>query len=939
MRAVAAEALVGRDREVALIERLLLDAREGHSGALAIVGEAGQGKTALLEHAGALARDMGRLCARGLETETDFAFSGLHDLLRPVLGLISGLPAPQASALEGALAIGPPSARDRFAISAATLGLLGLAAEEGRLLVTVEDLQWLDRPSAEAILFAARRLADEGVAVLIAARPEVARSGLLAGISAVDLSGLDPAAARELLAGVGIPLAATVADAVVAATEGNPLALIEGARLLTEAQRLGHEPLDGPLPVGAAIAARFHTASEPLDDAGRTALLVAATGGEGLPIGVIRAALERAGSTLAGLEQAELCELVAIAPDGVRFAHPLLRAACYHAAAPVARRAAHRALADALDGAGNHEACAWHLAAAALEPDEEVASALERVGLTARSRSGHSTAATTLARAADLTPRGPARAKRLVEAVRDAHLGGETERALRLIDQALDAEPLPQTRARAEHLRGQIDAWRAPTDEVHTRLMQEAERVASHDPHLAALMMGDAAVPHLRSGDVLAGLRTAERALEIARQAGIEHSRAEWVVGMGLVIAGRAPEAAPIIAHWTGVAEGSERPLEALGLFQTLPRALMWLEDYARARALARRLVESARETAPAVVPMAVATLAEIDLRTGDLAAALSGASEGVALARDTDQPQALGFCLAGLARVDAMTGRVEECRVHAAEAREVGIRLARGTPVATLGEPALGLLALATGDAEDAIDHLGRVARACQERGLLEPAMVQYGPILVEALVRAERRDEAVTALDRLASAAGRTGRTWALATAARCRGLLAPDDQIDAHFHEALRLHDLTPTPLERARTELCFGERLRRARRRAEARAHLRAALETFDRLGATPWAARAEAELEVSGATARKRTEPRSDALTPQELQVAMMVAGGATNREAGARLFLSAKTVEAHLGRIYRKVGVRSRTELAGIVAKGELAAVTGAITGRPAKGG
>ncbi|HWH14731.1 MAG TPA: LuxR family transcriptional regulator [Miltoncostaeaceae bacterium] len=924
MGTVSPVALVGRDAERARIAALLDGARAHRSGGLVLVGPAGCGKSALLDAAADAAEGMRVLRARGIETEAEFAFSGLHDVLRPVLALRMDLPGPQRAALEGALALGPPAGHDRFAVSAATLGVLAAAAEREPVLVVLDDLQWIDTASAEALLFAARRLADEGVAVVAAMRAAGEGRPDVRGLDQVRLGGLAAADALALLRATRPEIDDGVAGTICDAAGGNPLALLEAPRMLSPEQLTGLEPLHGPLPVGDTIARAYAEGVEALPAAARRALVVAAVAGA-LPLDVVARALVRAGTSLAHLDEPEGRGMVRVGAEGISFPHPLRRSAAYQAASPSERRAAHRAIAGTLD-AGRAEQRAWHLAAAAFGPDAEVADALAATAGEVRRRGAHWASATALRRAAALTPDPGLRAERLLRAARDAQLAGRTEAALAMLDEVEDRAEDLLVRTRAVHLRGVVDGWRAPEAEVHERLVRAADEVEGLDARLAADMLADAAIPSLRAGRVDAALATARRAAEHPAVAGAAApTMGEWAYAMALIVNGRAREAAQTLERCAAHVEGAPGPLDVAALAQSVGRALMWTEQYARARGMMQGLVDAARGSAPGVLPMALGTLAEVHFRTGRLVEALACAGEGAALAADVDQGHARGYCLAGLARVEAVLGRDDDCRAHAAAARDVGARVGANGPVAELGGAALGLLAAGRGDAEAVLRHLEPLAAACAEGGLREPAMVQYGPLLVEALIRVGRRDDAARRLAALEAEAAGTGRVWALAGAARCRGLLASDTEFDAHFAEALRLHGLMPTPFERARTLLCRGERLRRARRRGDARESLHEAERDFARMGALPWAERARGERGVSGETARRGPGADRDALTAQEVQVALMVAGGATNREAGARLFLSAKTIEAHLGRIYRKLGVRSRTELAALVSRGALA--------------
>jgi DNA-binding CsgD family transcriptional regulator len=389
-----------------------------------------------------------------------------------------------------------------------------------------------------------------------------------------------------------------------------------------------------------------------------------------------------------------------------------------------------------------------------------------------------------------------------------------------------------------------------------------------------------------------------------------------------LVGGARAPEAIEGL-HDVGERLLRVDPLEAqtAALLHQVAWLHIWIEGYGYAARLLEHAVAHGRREAPGTLPMALAMRAELDFRRSRWVVAMADATESESLAAAFEQDHARGLALACQARIAACLGRESDCRAAAAQAAEIGRRLGgEGSSISAWGSPGLGLLELGGGRPDAAIPHFERVARGLARGGLIDPSVVFTGGDLVECLVRTERRAEAEEALSDLEDVGRRVDRIGVLAVAARCRGLLAGDGEFERPFEDALRLHRELDTPFQEARTLLCLGERLRRARRRADARVHLRAALEMFEGLGAVDWAATAREELAVTGETAAPRSGPRSDALTPQELQVALMVASGATNREAGSRLFLSAKTIEAHLGRIYRKLGVRSRTELAALVA-------------------
>jgi len=421
--------LLCRQDACARVDILLAHARAGRSGALLVRGDAGIGKSALLRFAHERAGDLLVLRARGIETESEIPFSGLADLFRPVLGRLDRIPSAQADALAGALALRPPVPAARFSVSAATLSLLAAAAEDGGVLVLVDDLQWLDAESAEALLYATRRLGDEGVAVLLAHREGEPARVEAGGLPQLTLDGIDAEAARKLLDQTfARPIAPSAVERLVELTAGNPLALAEIPALLTDAQLAGDEPIPEPLPATAAVERRFRGRADALGPQARRALLAAAADDSG-DLNTILAAARALGAEPHDLQEAELAELVAVEAGRLEFRHPLVRSAVYHGATPPERRAAHRALAEALDAPAAADRRAWHLAAATLEPNEDVARALEEAAGHALSRSGYAAAASAFHRAARLTPVREARAFRLLRAADASQLGGGFARA------------------------------------------------------------------------------------------------------------------------------------------------------------------------------------------------------------------------------------------------------------------------------------------------------------------------------------------------------------------------------------------------------------------------------------------------------------------------------------------------------------------------------
>jgi DNA-binding CsgD family transcriptional regulator len=905
--------LLGREGERAQLEGLLAGARAGISSALVLSGEAGVGKSALLRFVRERGEGMTVVFAQGVESESDIAFSALSALLRPLLGHLDALPEPQAAALASALAVGPPVAGDRFTVSAATLSLLAAAAEEKPLLALVDDAQWIDRASAEALLFAARRLVAEGVLLLFTLR-EGAGDIDTTGLPLLRLGGLDANAARELLQErVGSRVAPDVAERLVAATGGNALALAELPGLLTPGQLIGTEPLDEPLPVGSALEGALTSKIRALPDDAQKALLVAAASGSPR-LEAIAPAIEALGLDPSLLELAEHAGLVAVNAGELHFSHPLFRSAAFHAAPPPERRRVHRALADTLTGEEFADRRAWHLAAAAFGPDEAVAAALEDAATNVRKRGGCAAAATALERAARLTPDTKPRVRRLVQAGADAALAGRSAKAIELFDEALALDPPDLVVAEVNHQRARLQVWQGEPMGAHALFTREADRIAADDPAAASLMLTEAALACIVAADIDQQLETAERACKLAHgHGGPAELYSQAILGVSRILHGDVKEGAPLLEPL--VALESERP-DPILLWTGV--ALMWIEDYERARAVHGRIIATARRlSAPSMLPFPLAWRSGIDFRTGNWVEARSSASECVRLGRELGQESPFG--LVTLARVDAAQGHEQECRDQATEALEIARRHKVGS-VEVIARATLGFLELGLGRYEEVVAQLAPIAAYADNSALGNPLVVQWQPDLIEAYIRLDRRDDAEARIERFAREAERSELTWALAAGARCRGLLAEEGAYEEDFKTALELHDRTPTPFERARTELCFGERLRRSGQRIEARTWLRKAQETFELLGAEPWAERARSELRASGETARRRDAAASDQLTAQELQVALIVAQGATNREAAAALFLSPKTIEFHLGHVYRKLGLRSRAQLAGLFA-------------------
>jgi DNA-binding CsgD family transcriptional regulator len=875
----------------------------GRGDAVAIRGEAGIGKTAILEHAVESAAGLRILRARGIESEVELAYSALLDLLRPVLNSLDALAEPQAAAVRAALLLSvserPP---DPLAVYVGTLGLLAAAAERSPLLVVVDDLQWVDAPSREAILFAARRLPDDPVATLVAVRGAAVSTE---GLDELRLEPLDDGAAREVMAESA--LAPAVATRVLAAAAGNPLALVELPRALTPDQRDGAAPIPDPMPGGEAPARLFGHRLSALDDRTRLALVVIAASTTEDMRGATRA-MDLLGIdaqlALAGLEEAGL---VSVSGGRVQFRHPLVRSAAYAGASADERRRCHRALADSPDVRQLADARAWHRALAAVEPDEAVAAELERTALRAPGR-GSRAAARALEYAARLTPEPARRAARLVAAAEAAQAAGDVRVAAAMAAQALEPGGDVVVQARADRVLGSIEAQRDPR-RAAALLSRAASAVETTDPELAALMLLDALDPLLHHGELAELQRLARRAWELpwSRGGGTEVALA-LRYGDALAEAGDVALAGEMWSHATRGADALEPGIRLLAA-----EALFSVGANERARSvLVQAIEELRRDGRTAETLIGVGGLALVDARLGHLAAAQATAAEELELARALDSPLEQAHASGLSAWIAAIRGSEADCRTYADEAR----RLAGGNRhLAAMGDHAEGLLELGYGRGAHAVEPLLRASHGRVRSDSVAPRPIVAS--LIEALARTERRNEAETWLVQFERSATASGRGAALAEAARCRGLLADDERFDAEFGEAIRHHEHEPIPFESARTRLCYGERLRRSKRKRQAGEQLRASLAAFERMGAWSWADRAAKELKATGDVPRLQlAAPGGRELTAQEMNVARLVVEGLTNRELAARLFLSQKTIETHLAHVFKKVGVRSRTELA-----------------------
>ena len=904
-----ARAQVGRDSEVGRIESALTAARQGASAVIVVRGEAGAGKTSLLDEAVARARGLTVLRTRGADRDGEQRFVGLAELCEPLLGRLESLPAARAAALAAAVRPGA-AARvvDRYTVYAGLLDLLTAVAEEIPIVVVVDDAHLLDQASAEAIPFIARRLRLDGIALIIATESEDG----LSEVEELRLGPLDPAHARALLSlRFGGELAPSVVERIVESGQGNPLALLEIARDLTPEQRRADAPLDGSLPPSAEWAYLRRIETLPADT--RRALLLAALAADGKRETVTQACVT-VGLDPTALDAAARAGLVEQDATQVRFCHELARTAVSYSALAAERRLAHGALADAVGG----EQRLWHQAHAATGANDAVADGLERVATRGRDQGAYAAAAHALERAARLTFDSDRRAERLLRAAQCAHLAGHLHAALDHLGEALESVSAPALRIELEHARGRIAARSGEAARARDWLTAAAGRCEYDEPAKAAEILADAILPALRGGSPAEAVLLGRRAMRLAQGAGHRvELRSTLRLGMALIFVGDYDEGVALIEH--ADATGAHHRADAAGTqpYPYLGAALALAGRYARAREVLAHLIAEARNAGAAdMLPYALVRLAGVELDTGRWRVAAAALVEAVELAQETGNSADHGLALGTLAWLEAAQGRAGACRAHAEEALELAGRHGSGSRL-DRAAAALGLLELACGQPESAIAPLENVCRHQQEGGWSDAARTPHRlPDLVEAYALAGRGQEAQAASGEFTVDAERTRRPSALALAARCRALLAPDSDFEERFAESLEPSVETTGPFERARTELLFGSRLARAGRAAEATDHLSAALRVFEDLGAEPWAGRARDGIVATGAAVPPPRINKLERLTPLELDVSLAAGSGAPLDDIAHRLFLGPRTARLLLASAMAKLDVESTAELA-----------------------
>jgi DNA-binding CsgD family transcriptional regulator len=902
--------LLGRAVERQQLDRLLEGVRAGRSGVLVLRGEPGVGKTALLQHCAGRASDLEVARIAGVESELELPFAGLHQLCGPMLDRLDALPDPQREALSVALGLASGPAPDRFLVALAALSLLSEVAAERPLVCLVDDAHWLDAASRQVLGFVARRLLAESVAMVFAVR-EPSDERDLVGLPELRLRGLAEEDARALLASV-IPgrLDERIRDRLLAETQGNPLAILELPQGPAATQLPGGFTLERSSALPGRIEESFLRRLEELPLPTRLVLLVAAAEPMGDPALLWRAAtlLGLAGTAIEPALRTGLLDVGA----QVRFRHPLVRSAVYRSAPDPERRRAHEALAEVTDGALEPERRAWHRAQATSGPDEGVAAELERSAGRAQARGGPAAAAAFLGRAADLTVDAALRAERLLAAAQLSLQAGEFDTALGLLA-AAQAGPLDELgRARVDLLHAEIAFAQNRGSDAPVLLLRAARTLETLDARLARETYLDA-----WSAALFAGSHAADGGslLDVSRAAKAAPPPPEDLRPCDLLLdgfatvftEGRAAATPTLLRAATAFADGEASADQVLRWGWLATAAAAWAWDYDTCLAAGLRQVQVARESgALEVLAVGLNVLGQAVTLGGDFprAAELIAEADAVTEATGTSVAPYAALVRAGLRGVEAEALRVIDTTVAQATAG------GQGTAV-QYAHWSRAVLMNGLGRYEEALAAATEAADDTQE---LFVSMWSLGE-LVEAASRCGDRAAAGRAVARLAEHTRGSDAEWALGSQARAEALVSEGDAAESGYQEAIERFERTRLRPELARSRLLYGEWLRRANRRVDAREQLRSAHEAFVAMGAEALAERARHELLATGAKARRRAADTRDELTAQEQQIARLARDGLSNPEIGARLFLSPRTVEWHLKKVFTKLGINSRMGL------------------------
>jgi DNA-binding CsgD family transcriptional regulator len=904
----SARRLLGRRGECAALDQLVSSVRAGHSQALVLRGGAGVGKSALLEYVVQRASGCGIARAAGVESEMELAYAGLQQLCAPFLDRLERLPSPQRDALGTAFGVRYGDAPDRFLVGLAVLSLLSDLAEQQPRVCVLDDAQWLDAASAQALAFVGRRLGAESVGLVFAVR-EPGGGQDFEGLPDLTVGGLDDQAARELLATVVTgPLDERVRDRIVAETRGNPLALLELPRGRTPAELAGGFGLPGGPEVPGRIEQSYLERLAPLPPSTRLLLLIAAAEPTGDPVLVWRAAA-KLGIGPDAVPPGASAGLVEFGAQ-VRFGHPLVRSAVYGAALPEERQRVHGALALATDADSDPDRRAWHRAQAAAALDEDVAVELERSAWRAQARGGLAAGAAFHERAVELTPDPRRRAQRALVAAQGKHQAGAPDAALRLLAVA-QAGPLDELeRARAQLLHAQITFATTRGRDAPPLLLAAARRLEPLDAALARETYLEAFAAALSADRLVRGGDAREIAAAVLGADWERSTRASDLLLDGLALLTREGYVAGASALKDALRAFRHEPLSEenelrwLWLACRIARALA--DDEAWDELTARHLDLARRAGAFSALPVALTDRVLVELFSGRIGVAMSLAAESDAVVEATGGHVRLrtAIVLANWQGRDSEAVALIEARRQDVLQRGEGLWLAANDWGSAIRYNGLGRY-------EDALALADQAAQAARGLG---PSILLLAE-LIEAATRSGHAERATGPLAQLAEIARAAGTDWALGTHARAAAMLAEGEAAERLYRESIERLSRVRTCATLARAHLLYGEWLRREHRRVDGREQLRVAHTMLSDMGMEAFAERARRELQATGATVRKRTSATLDELTPQEVQVARLAVGGQTNPEIAAQLFLSPRTVEWHLRKVFAKLGVGSRKEL------------------------
>jgi DNA-binding CsgD family transcriptional regulator len=896
----------GRKLEQERLGQLLAGIRSGRSDALVVRGEAGIGKTALLEYLVEQASGCTVAQAAGVQADMELPFAGLQQLFGSMLGSLERLAGTEREALEVAFGLRSGPAPDRFVVGLAVLGLLAEVAEHGPLVCVVDDAQWLDETSARTLAFVARRLLAESVALLFGVREPTAEE-TFAGLPELTVGGLNDEDARGVL---GLAIAGRideqVIDRIVAETRGNPLALLELPRGLSEAELAGGFGVSSTQPLSTRLEQSFLGRVRSMPDETQRLLLLAAAEPVGDPALLMRAA-KLVGLGVEGAAPAEGVGLIELGAR-VRFHHPLVRSAIYRAATLADRQAAHRALAQATDVQTDPDRRVWHRAQAALGADGDLAAELERSAERAQARGGLAAAAAFLERAAALTPDRARGARRAVAAAQAKYLAGSPQAALTLLESAASAPMDGLEIATVQRLRGRIALHLSRSGEAAPLLLDAARRLESFDPALASDTHLEALYAAGVTGRLGSGMREAAAAARLASAGSAPPRAVDLLVdGLGVRYTEGSAAAAPLLKRaLTALLDGGGDYQEELRWPWLACLGAADLFDDAAWDALATRNVQIARDAgALGELPIALMHVSQLRVFEGKLdeAAALTAEIDSIIDATGSRRIGIPQLMLAAYRGDDARASALIEAVERDAIPRSQGVAL-------TFAEHARAVL-------HNGLAHYDAAATAARQASAQDELGVSVWslPELVEAAARSGQPELAADTLDRLRERTQVSGTPWALGIEARSHALLSEGAIAEGLYREAIDQLGRSRVAVDLARAHLLYGEWLRRRGRRVDAREQLRNARATFAEMGADAFAHRAEGELLATGETARRRTVETTDDLTPHEARIARMARDGASNQDIANELFVSRKTIEYHLHKVFTKLGISSRQQL------------------------